>query len=62
MAKRQWTIASAVRELDAELVSETVYIVPVPFKGLKQCGAFDYLCNHTSYSVIRKVKNTITNS
>lgn len=49
---RKWTISEAITELNANKLSDDQIIVEMPFNGLRQCSAFDYLRNHTSMKII----------
>lgn len=55
--KKMWTIIEAIKTLEGEFNPETNVIkVPFPLNGLKKCGAFDFLVNHSRIRVITTIK------
>lgn len=55
--KKMWSIVEAIKTVDGEFDPETnVVKIPFPLNGLKKCGAFDFLKNHSRIHVITTIK------
>lgn len=53
--KKHWNTTEAIRAVGGELNEEgNILIVKFPLKGLRACGALDYLKNHTSLTVVAR--------
>ena len=51
--KKTWTIVEAIKAIDGEFNIETNTVkVPFPLNGLRKCGAFDFLNNHSGVRVV----------
>lgn len=55
--KKTWTILEAIKAIDGEFDIETNTVkVSLPLNGLRKCGAFDFLNNHSGVRVVITTK------
>lgn len=55
--KKMWSILEAIKAVEGEFDPETNTVkVPFPLNGLRKCGAFDFLNNHSCVRVIVTTK------
>lgn len=51
--KKTWIILEAIKAIDGEFDVETNTVkVLFPLNGLRKCGAFDFLHNHSGVRVV----------